>query len=272
MPLLEPIASAVAAGVDQAAGLRRLFGAHKARAVAFVSGREARGRTALLARTATALAEAGQGVVIIDETADADSVHAALGIKVHARHDLLALVQGDASIEQLVQPVAPFLSLISAARLAAAPLRTNTVAAERLNAALRQLQGGCTFILVNCVARHDSHLSPLAMIMPHLVVVVAAQGSAITRGYALIKRLSQTCGRQRFQVAITQARTEQEAQRIFHNMRDTARAHLNVALDYLGSTRLDSEGFGRDHLANALHSHLIPSGDHDGELELRPCS
>lgn len=268
--MLESISPAFAADVDQAAGLRRLFGAHKARAVAFVSGREACGRTALLVRTATALAEAGQGVVIIDENAGADNVHAALGIKV--RHDLLALVQGDVSIEQLVQPVAPFLSVISAARFAAAPLRTNTVAAERLNAALRQLQDGCTFILVDCVARHDSHLSPLALAMPHLVVVVAAQGAAITRGYALIKHLSRAYGRERFHVAITKARTEQAAQVIFHNMRNTAHAHLNVVLNYLGSTRVEGGGFGSDHLASALQSHLVSVGDHGDELELRPCS
>ncbi len=268
--MLESISPAFAAGVDQAAGLRRLFGAHKARAVAFVSGREACGRTALLVRTATALAEAGQGVVIIDENAGANNVHAALGIKV--RHDLLALVQGDVSIEQLVQPVAPFLSVISAARFAAAPLRTNTVAAERLNAALRQLQDGCTFILVDCVARHDSHLSPLALAMPHLVVVVAAQGAAITRGYALIKHLSQAYGRERFHVAVTKARTEQEAQVIFHNMRNTAHAHLNVALNYLGCKRVEGGGFGSDHLASALQSHLVSVGDHGDELELRPCS
>lgn len=270
--MLESVSPALAAGVDQAAGLRRLFGAHKARAVAFVSGREACGRTALLVRTATALAEAGQGVVIIDENAgaDTDNMHAALGIKV--RHDLLALVQGDVSIEQLVQPVAPFLSVISAARFAATPLRTNTVAAERLNAALRQLQDGCTFILVDCVARHDSHLSPLALAMPHLVVVVAAQGAAITRGYALIKHLSQAYGREGFHVVITKARTEQEAKVIFHNMRNTAHAHLNVVLNYLGSTRVEGGGFGSEHLASALQSHLVPVGDHGDELELRPCS
>lgn len=268
--MLESIAPALAAGFDQAAGLRRLFGTRKARAVAFVSGREACGRTALLVRTATALAEAGQGVVIIDENAGTDSVHAALGIK--ARHDLLALVQGDISIEHLVQPAAPFLSVISAARFATVPSQISRVAAGRLNTALKQLQEGCTFILVNCVGRHGQYLSPLALTMPYLVVVAAAQGSAITRAYALIKRLSQECGRDGFHVAITKARTEQEAQVIFHNMRNTAHAHLGVALNYLGSTRIEGGQFGSDHLASVLQSRLAPVGDSNDGLELRPFS
>lgn len=268
--MLESIAPALAAGVDQAAGLRRLFGSRKARAVAFASGREACGRTALVVRAATALAEAGQGVVIIDENAGTESVHAALGIK--ARHDLLDLVQGDLSIEHLVQPVAPCLSVISAARFVAAPTQKNTAVTDRLNVAMKQLQEGCTFILMDCAVRHDQHLSPLALTAPHLVVVTSAQGAAITRAYALIKRLSQAYGREGFYVAITKARTEQEAQVIFHNMRNTAQAHLNVVLNYLGSTRVEGGGFGSDHLAGALQSRFAPAGERGDELELRPFS
>lgn len=268
--MLESIAPALAAGVDQAAGLRRLFGSRKARAVAFASGREVCGRTALVLRTATALAEAGQGVVIIDENAGTESAHAALGIK--ARLDLLDLVQGDVSIDHLVQPVAPCLSVISAARFVAAPTQKNTAVKDRLNAAMKQLQEGCNFILMDCAVRHDQYLSPLALTAPHLVVVTSAQGAAITRAYALIKRLSQAYGREGFYVAITKARTEQEAQVIFHNMRNTAQTHLNVTLNYLGSTRVDNGGFGSDHLANALQSRLAHVGGCGDELELRPFS
>lgn len=264
--MLDSIAPALAVGVDQAAGLRRLFAIRAARMVAFVSGREACGRTALLVRTAIALAEAGQEVVIIDENVDTESVHAVMGIKV--RNDLQDLVQGDISIEHLVQPVAPCLSVISAARFVIAPAQKNTEVAERLNIAMKQLQQGCTFILVNCAVRQEQYLSSLALTAPHCVVVTSAQGAAITRAYALIKRLSQTCRLDRFQVAITKARTEQEAQVIFHNMRNTAKAHLNVVLSYLGSTRMEGDGFGKDHLASALQSRLVSPRDRGDELEL----
>lgn len=243
---------------DQAAGLRRLFGARAARVVAFVSGREACGHTTLLVRTATALAEAGQGVVIIDENAGADNVHCAFGIK--ARHDLLDLVHGGCPIERLVQAVAPLVSVVAAARFAADVRQLDASAAERLDAALRQLQEGSSFVLIDCVARNGQHLSPLAPAAPHMVVVVAAQSSAITRAYASIKRLAQERGRDGFHVAITRARTEQEALAIFHNMRRTAREHLGVRLEYLGSARMLLAG----NLAEALQSGLSQtSGDGD---------
>jgi flagellar biosynthesis protein FlhG len=84
-----------------------------------------------------------------------------------------------------------------------------------------------------------------------MAVVVAAQSSAITRAYALIKRLAQERGRDGFQIAITRAKSDQEALAIFHNMRHTAQEHLGVRLD-LGSARLPTV----DHLATALLSGL----------------
>ncbi|MCX7166909.1 MAG: hypothetical protein NTV11_11615 [Rhodocyclales bacterium] len=241
------------AATDQAAGLRRLFGARAARVVAFVSGREACGRTTLLVRTAAALAEAGQAVVIIDENTGADNVHSAFGMK--AKHDLLDLVRDGYPIARLAQPVAARLSVMSAAKFAADVQYVDAPAARRLDAALRQLQEGSSFVLIDCAARNGQHLSPLALATPHMAVVVAAQSSAITRAYALIKRLAQERGRDGFHVAITRARTEQEALAIFHNMRQTAREHLGVRLEYLGSARVPMA----DNLAGALQSRLSPA-------------
>ena len=235
---------------DQASGLRRLFRARPARAVAFVSGREACGRTTLLVRTAVALAEAGEAVVVIDENSGPDNVHAAFGAK--ARRDLIDLVRGGCAIERLVQPVAPRLSLMSAARFADEIHQLAAVEAGRLNTAFRRLQEGSSYVLIDCAARNGQQLSPLALAAPRMAVVVAAQSSAITRAYALIKRLVQERGRDGFQVAITRARSDQEAQDIFHNMRHTAHEHLGVRLDYLGSARVPSA----DHLADALQTHL----------------
>jgi flagellar biosynthesis protein FlhG len=249
---------------DQAAGLRRLFGTRAARVVAFVSGGEACGRTTLLLRTAAALAKAGEAVVIIDEHSGANNVCAVLGMK--ARHDLLDLVQGGCPLERLVQPVAPLLSVMSAARFAANVRRIDASAAGRLDAALRQLQEGSSFVLIDCATRNGRHLSPLALAAPHMAVVVAAQGAAITRAYSFIKRLAQERKRDGFHVAITRAGSEQKALAIFHNMRHTAREHLDVRLDYLGSARVPTA----DHLAGALQSRLLRNSEDGGLIGFLP--
>ncbi|MBN8474830.1 hypothetical protein [Sulfuritalea sp.] len=248
---------------DQAAGLRRMFRARPARAVAFVSGRESCGRTTLLVHTAVALAGAGESVVIVDENPGPDNVHRVFGLK--ARHDLLDLIQRGQPLQSLVQPVAARLSVLSAAGFVAAVPQVDASTAAHLNTAFRQLQEGSSYVLIDCAAGKGQHLSPLALAAPQMAVVVAAQGTAITTAYALVKRLVQQRGREGFQVAITRAGSDREALSIFHNMRQTAQEHLGVRLDYLGSARVPSV----DHLADALQGSLsqsVGTGDWFGFL------
>lgn len=241
---------------DQAAGLRRLFGERPARVIAFVSGREACGRTTLLVQTAAALARAGHGVLVIDENLAPNNVFSAFGTV--SRHDLMDLVQGRHSARQIVQPVAPLVRAVAASRLATELLDSDAVA--YLDTGLRQLQQGAAFVLIDCAATRGGQVSPLALTARHIAVVVAAQGPAITHAYALIKRLARENGRDDFQVVVTRARSGEEAQAIFDNLRRTARDHLGVRLDYLGGSRAPVT----DHLAEALQDRLpLGGGDVD---------
>ncbi|MCX7163109.1 MAG: AAA family ATPase [Betaproteobacteria bacterium] len=244
---------------DQAAGLRRLFGARASQVVAFVSARGACGRTTLVAQTAAALAHAGHRVVIIDENRGPDNVLGTLGMDL--RHDLMDMVEGSRPLHKIMQAAAPLLRVVAASRFADELLHLDAVAAGVLNAALREIQQDASFVLIDCAARRGGHVSPLVTAARHIAVVLAAQGSAITHAYSLIKRLASERGRDGFQVVITRARSEDEALAIFDNLRRTAREHLGVRLDYLGSSRVPLT----DHLADALQSRLpIASADAGG--------
>jgi flagellar biosynthesis protein FlhG len=235
---------------DQAAGLRRLFGTRASQVIAFVSGGESCGRTPLVVQTAAALAQAGQGVVIIDENPAPNNVLAAFGVK--PRHDLLDLARGLRSARQIMQAVAPSLRAIAAARCADELPRVDAVAAEYLDSGLRQIQQDAAFVLIDCATGRGGRISLLARTARHVAVVVAAQSAAITHAYALIKVLARERGPDGFQVVITRARSDEEAQAIFDNLRRTAREHLGVRLDYLGACRQPRT----DHLADALQSRL----------------
>jgi flagellar biosynthesis protein FlhG len=254
---------------DQAAGLRRLFGARATQVVAFVSGRDACGRTTLLVQTAAALANAGHGVVIIDENPGPNNVLATFGIT--SRYDLMDMVRSARSAQQIMRPAAPLVRAIAASRFADELLHVDAASAGYLNEGLRQIQQGASFVMIDCATRRGGHISPLALAARHIAVVVAAQGSAITHAYSLIKRLAREGGRDSFQVVVTRARSEEEAQAIFDNLRRTAREHLGVRLDYLGGSRVPVT----DHLADALQSRLPHgAGDADGggflPFEVRP--
>jgi flagellar biosynthesis protein FlhG len=262
--LLDLLPHSTVADVDQASGLRRLFAAPRGQAIAFVAGRENTGRAGLLIKTATALAGAGQRVVLIDERGGHAGIHAMLGVK--ARCDMRDAVRNDLAVEAFVQPVAPLLSVISAQQLAAQAAQPSPLMAQKLALLVRQLQENSAFVLLDCAPLQGHPVSVLAAMMPHWVVLAAAQEAAITRAYASIKQLSQAAGREDFHVAITRTRTEQEAQVIFRNMQKTAQAHLHVHLNYLGSTRVatrpgrPASPLAEDHLAPALQRGLVGPG------------
>lgn len=241
---------------DQAAGLRRLFGGHVPQVVAFTSGREACGRTTLLVQTAAALAANGYGVLIIDENQAPNNAVSAFGLT--ARHDLFQVLQGECSLRQAMLTAAPLVRILPAAR-AARELdhanRTSATARRNLPDCLHAMQVDIDFVLIDTVLRRGGHLSPLALAARHMAVVVGAQGTAITHAYALIKRIAQERGRNGFQMVITRSRNKEEARAIFDNMRRVAREHLDVRLDFLGSSLVPVT----EHLADALVQRLPPA-------------
>ena len=244
---------------DQAAGLRRLFGARPPQVAAFVSGHGASGRTTLVVQTAAALAAAGHGVVIIDENAVPNNAIAAFGLS--ARYDLMHALTGERSLRQVMLQAAPLVRILPAARAVHELDTLADAATMHLTACMNELQRGAAFVLIDCAVRKQGHLSRLAAAARHMAVVVAAHGNAITHAYALIKHLAQERGRNGFHVVITRARAAEEAQAIFDNMRRVARAHLDVRLDYLGSADVPVTA----NLAAALIEKLPPvfGGDED---------
>jgi flagellar biosynthesis protein FlhG len=220
--------------------------------VAFASGREACGRTTLVVQAAAALAAAGHGVVVVDENPSPDNALAAFGLA--TRGDFLQVVRGERTLAQVAVTAAPLVRIIPAARAARELDQLNTTSRQRLAAGFREMQEGASFVLIDCASRRSGSLSVVATLARHLVMVVAAQGAAITHAYALIKRMVQEHNRDCFQIAVTRARSSEEARAIYDNMHRVAREHLGVRLDYLGASAVPVT----DHLADALLRCLPP--------------
>ena len=238
---------------DQADGLRRLFGSRAPQVVAFASGREACGRTTLVVQTAAALAAAGHGVVVVDENPAPDNTLAAFGLG-GGRHDFFNVVRGDRPLAQIAVKAAPLVRIVPAARAAREFDHLDLNGFQRLAAGLRDIQRGASFVLIDSANRRAGRLSAIAASARHVAVVVAAQGQAITHAYALIKRIAQDYGRDHFQIVVTRARSGDEAQAVFDNMRRVAREHIGVRLDYLGAAAVPVT----EHLAEAL-LHRLPA-------------
>lgn len=65
-------------------------------------------------------------------------------------------------------------------------------------------------------------------------LAVAARETDVIDAYALMKRVAHEEGCGCFRIAITHARSAEEAQTVFDNLRRVAHAYLGVQLEYLG--------------------------------------
>lgn len=69
---------------------------------------------------------------------------------------------------------------------------------------------------------------------PAVTLAVAARENAVIDAYSLIKQVAHEEGGQCFRIAITHARSAEEAQAVFDNMRRVAHEYLGVRLEYAG--------------------------------------
>ena len=76
---------------------------------------------------------------------------------------------------------------------------------------------------------------------PAVTLAVAAREADVIDAYSLIKQVVQEEGGTCFRIAITHARSAEEAQALFDNLRRVAHAYLGVRLEYLGMTRVPDD-------------------------------
>lgn len=212
---------------DQAAGLRRLFGAEVAPMVAFAAGAGLPDRANFILRTARRLAVMGQTVVVVDEVGGREGVAGPLGLVTGI--DLIDVLAGDACWAEALVEISPGLRLLEASRAAKALGPGELGLGERLESSLRELRGEVGYVLINCALGRDG-MSRVAASADQFVVGTTANGASITSAYSLIKRAAREQQRDSAHLAILGARPAGIAQGIYDNMRQTAQRHLGLSL------------------------------------------
>lgn len=222
--------------VDQAAGLRRLFGGGL-RVIAFASGADGVGRTLMLSNLAAALARLGKNVLVLDENAGADDVASVFGLA--GDSDLLDVVEGRMTMsEVLLQPCAG-VNVLPAAQLLPKLASLGRRQQAAFTGAMRHLESTVDVILVDSAARHPAGFSPLVLAAHETVMVLSPNSAAITEAYTQIKKLSQANARRDFRILVGKARGDVEARGIFDNIATVAGQRGVAHLDFAGAIPFD---------------------------------
>ena len=218
--------------VDQADGLRRLFRRGQPQIITFASGHAGAGKSQLVANVASVLARQGKEVLIVDENAH-NSIATVFGLR--ARSDLMKVLEGASAVDEALIRVSPGVRLLQAA-LAVQRLATLTNAQrEMLLHTIGRMTPAPDIVLVDTSRSHPLGFSPFGLVAHDTVMVLSANGDAITETYALIKKVSLGYARKHFRLVVTRARSQDEAMAIFGNIAHVTKSRRIARLEYAGS-------------------------------------
>jgi len=223
--------------VDQAAGLRRLFGGGQLQVVTFVAGCEGVGRSVSVANIGAALARLGKEVMIIDEHSSRDDIASAFGMS--ARFDLINVVQKELPLQQVLLQPMQGLRVLPAAKAAAKLGRLSLAQQQNFLDAMSTLERPVDVILVDASMAHPHGFSPFGLVSQEAVVVLSGNSASITEAYALIKKVSHAFARKHFRILVNKVRSYADARSIFDNIAQVTAQRGIAQLEYAGAVLLD---------------------------------
>ncbi|MES2352880.1 MAG: hypothetical protein V4568_00530 [Pseudomonadota bacterium] len=213
---------------DQAAGLRRLFARNPLRIVVLAgAGEEKAGVTAHLA---AALAEQGEGVMIMDGSHG--DVGTVLGL--HCRYELGHVITGDKRLTEVLQKSVHGIQLLPAARGLDQLHCLTSQQGRWLRQEFFDLKAPVNTLLIN--ARPQGAAKVLAAFQgrARLLMVVSEAAASITATYGEMKSLNIANGASEFDVLVGAARDAECAAAIYGNIAEVAKRFLSAKLNFRG--------------------------------------
>ncbi|MDH5671855.1 MAG: AAA family ATPase [Myxococcales bacterium] len=233
---------------DQAQGLRlvtksqgarpprRSSPRHGTRTIAVTSGKGGVGKTQLSANLAHAMAKLGDHVLLLDADLGLASLDLALGVE--APHDLMKLVQGHKSIDEvLVRGQGVDLLPACPGRYEMANLAPHDRA--RLMDAVHELAIEYDAVIIDTGAGLGTNTVSFAAEADDVVLVVTPEPTAFRDAYAMAKVLHRRNGVQQMQVVVNQVRDRMQGFEVFARLEEVAGRFLELELSYLGSLPRD---------------------------------
>ena len=220
---------------DQAAGLRQLTAlrALESGRVFTIAGGKARvGKTSVIVNLASALAQSGQRVLLIDENPCHNNICTSFGIK--ARFDLLHVIHRDKRLEQVVLRGPDNISILSAMRGIQALNKLNPLEQNWLVKSFSELADTVDIVLIDTAMTGTTHVLPLSLASEQILIVISGSVASLTGAYALIKIMSQEYSRQHFLILVNRVDSETESLAIYQNLYKVARQYLSASLEYVG--------------------------------------
>lgn len=202
------------------------------------SGKGGVGKTSFSVNVATALAQKGKKVLLIDGDLGLANVDVLLGLNV--RHTIREALDEARDPHSLLVEVIPGFHLLPAS--SGVPEMANLTPEEQafLTRALDGIVARFDFVLVDTAAGIGDSVLWFNHWAEANIVILSPDPTAMTDAYALIKVLNTRHGKKRFYLIVNSVQSKKEADEVFLNMSKVLARFLRIHPDHLGSIPLDS--------------------------------
>lgn len=220
---------------DQAESLRRLLERntprlpHKARRIAFLSGKGGVGKTNLAVNCALVLSRMGRKTILID--CDLGLANADFLLGIHPKTTLDNILLAGKEVKSAVIVTSSGLSVVPGA---GAIIPRQAVSGGKLETVLISLDNEAEFIIMDAGAGIDEGVQYVARVSDEVVVVALPESAAAINAYRLIKILHEQNPHLALRLIINKSPSHNSAFRTASGIMKAGRDFLNLEVEYLG--------------------------------------
>ncbi len=202
-------------------------------AIVVGSGKGGVGKSLVALTLATALADAGRRVLLVDADFNLGTLHVLLGVRPAVAPE--RAIEPDVDPAALIVPVRQNLSLLPAASGAEELQRLSSHDRARLHRRVTTLYPAFDAVVVDAAAGLDSALRVAAMHAGRLLLVTTPEPTALTSAYALVKMVHGRLPRLPIDLLINRIVTADEADSAAQRLDQACARFLGRSLRYLGA-------------------------------------
>jgi flagellar biosynthesis protein FlhG len=225
------------AGVDQAAGLRRMVKPRPVRVLAVTSGKGGVGKTNISINLCVSAASLGRSVMLLD--ADLGLANADVLLGVTPTYNLSHVILGERTLEEVIVTGPAGIQLIPASSGTQSMAELSTAEHAGIIRAFSELSHPLDLLVIDTAAGISDGVVSFSRAAQDVIVVVCDEPASITDAYALIKLLNREYSISRFRVISNMVHGAQEGRELFGKLAKVTDRFLDVTLDYMGAVPYD---------------------------------
>jgi len=214
------------------------FALQTTRTIAVTSGKGGVGKTQISANMAVLFAQQGLRVLLLDADLGLAGLDLVLGVRPHS--DLLAVVRGDSTIENILAEGPLGIQLLPACPGRYEMANMSTAERERLTSALLEFAVDYDVLIIDTGAGIGSVSVGFAGIANEVVLVATPEPTSLRDAYAMAKVLHRRSGVDHIHLIANKVSEEANGLEVYERLQEITRRFLTLDMSYLGCVPRDA--------------------------------